>query len=69
MPPSNKGWLVVLADKDGKALKSVTSKWGDTLVSTEQVTLPAGKYYVKVDTSDYYNSATYVLKVNAAEVS
>lgn len=69
VPPSNKGWLVVLADKDGKALKSVTSKWGDTLVSTEQVTLPAGKYYVKVDTSDYYNSATYVLKVNAAEVS
>jgi len=62
-PNLNKGWLIQLVDKDGRVIKSVTSRWGDAVVSTEEAVLPAGKYYVKVDTAEYYNSATYILKL------
>ncbi len=60
------GWRIKLLDKDSKAIESFSSQWNDPLVSSANIGLPGGTYYVLVEasSSSWHHNADYQLTVN-----
>ena len=58
------GWRIKLFDEESKQIESFSSKWNDPLVSSANIGLPGGTYYVLVEASTYHHKADYLLTVN-----
>ncbi len=56
------GWIVTLFDENSEKIESITSNW-DSGEMKFTADIPAGKYYILVETGLYFNSARYVLTV------
>lgn len=56
-------WIASIVDKNGKAVCSVNSYLNDHLVTTGVVTLPAGTYYVKIETGLYGSEIPYYFRL------
>lgn len=62
------GWNYVLTDSNGEILFSGVSLWSSDVVSSPEIGLGSGTYYICVDSEDlYHNSAEYYLLVNFSE--
>ena len=61
------GWTVSILDEAGNELYSMVSRWCDMAVTSPQIGLSAGTYYLLVDGEDMLlNSGTYVVGVTYA---
>ncbi len=62
------GWNYELYDSKGEILFSGISKWTDDVVSSPEIGLGGGTYYIKIDSEDlYHNDSEYYLSVNFNE--
>ena len=61
---TGEGWRVSLLDQSGSTLTAFTSRWDQRTAESGLLTLPAGTYYVRVDTGTIFSSAKYGLTVN-----
>ncbi len=60
---SNICWIASIVDTNGKAKCTLKSALNEGLLSTQVVELPAGTYYVKVETGMYGSEIPYYFKV------
>ncbi len=61
------GWRVSLTDENGRVLYSLVSEWSDTAVTSPQIGVAKGVYYLKVDAEDMLlNSGTYIIGISYA---
>ena len=61
------GWTIRLLNESGETLYEVVSRWCDMAVTSPQIGLAAGTYYLLVDGEDMLlNSGTYVLGITYA---
>ncbi len=60
------GWRIRLLGEDSSEFDSFTSRWNQPKASSPNIGLPAGTYYVKVETASWsgHHDADYVLRVN-----
>lgn len=56
-------WTVSIVDDDGLTVTTVESSLNEGLVSTGVITLPAGTYYVKIETGLYGSEAQYYFRL------
>ncbi len=62
------GWNYTLIDSKGEILFTGVSLWTDDVVSTPEIGLGGGIYYILIDSEGiYHNSAEYYLTVNFVE--
>lgn len=56
-------WIGSIVDENNKELYSVESSLNEGLVSTGVVTLPAGTYYIRIETGMYGSEAPYYFRL------
>lgn len=57
------GWIVTLVDIDGNIIEEMSSDWDEAEKSFYR-NLPAGSYYIVIETGLHFNSSRYILSVN-----
>lgn len=68
---NHEGWVISLSNSSLMEIKSLVSKWNETSVSSSNIKLPAGRYYIKVDIDSgmYFNSEEYKLTLIESSLS
>ena len=56
-------WIASIVDEDGFEMASVKSHLNERLVTTGVVELPAGVYYVKIETGMYGSEMPYYFRL------
>lgn len=62
------GWNISITDESGKTIYHMISRWSDMAITSPQIGLSKGKYYICVDSENMLiNSGTYILALSFAE--
>lgn len=57
------GWKIMVKNSDSEVINEMYSNWQNLCTVSPNIGLPAGKYYIQVEASSYYNDGLYALSM------